>query len=155
MILTPVELTFTSAGLTTGTNSYSTGFQLGTQITVANFVGSSGGYGYITKVVLEDDTNIIGAVDLNIFNATVTPSADRAAAAFSDADAVKRVDIISMPYPVIDGTGGNNRTSVWSGRRLVKMAATSAFINMTTRSAHTFFGAVGSLHGIIYVEQVS
>lgn len=155
MILTPVELTFTSAGLTTATNAYSTGFQLGTLITVANLVGTSGGYAYITKVVLEDDSNIIGVVDVNIFNATVTLSSDRTAFAVSDADALKRVDIITMPYPIIDGTGGNNRTSIWTGRRLVKMAATSAFIGLETRSGHTFFGATTALHGIIYVEQVS
>jgi len=149
-----VEIAFTSAGLTTATTPYTDGDMLGTQLTLANFFASSGGLAYITGARLEDDSAVIGVVDLAFFNASVTPAADNVAAAWSDADALKRVAQVFLPYPAVDSGSAANRTAFWEGAVPLKATTgTSAFMSMITRSSHTFFGATTSLHGILYVEQ--
>src|SRR5688572_8682452 len=76
----------TSAGLTTASTAYAAGDQLGTELSFANAVRVSGGYGSIVGATLLDKAKVNGGVDLYLFDRSVTPAADNAAFAFSDSD---------------------------------------------------------------------
>ena len=145
-----VEVSATSAGLTTATTAYTAGDMLGTIWSWSSAVASSGGYGYIVGVVLEDDTNIIGNVDMVFFNASVTQAADNAAVSYSDGDAQLSVGSIQLPYP---RTYALNRVASWQGAMPFKVAATTLYGGLITQSAHTFFGATTALHCKLYIDQ--
>jgi hypothetical protein len=145
-----VEVSATSAGLTTVTTAYTSGDMLGTIWSFTSAVATSGGYGYVVGAVLEDDSSVIGAVDIVLFNATVTQAANNAAASWSDADAALSVGSITLPYPKVYAL---NRIASWEGAKPFKVAATTLFAGMITRSDHTFFGATTALHCKLYIDQ--
>lgn len=151
------EVAFTAAGLTTATTNYSTDDMLGTELTVTNFVLANGGFAYIVGVVLEDDSNVMGPVDIYVHNASTTPAANNAAASWSDADAAKQRAIIHMPQPTLTSASGLNRTSHWEGLLLVKAGAatTSVFVDLVTRAAgFVFASGATALHGVFLLEQL-
>lgn len=143
------QLSVASAGLTTATTAYADGDQLGTILTFAP-AGSPTGL-MIMSATLIDAANIVGAVDLFLFDRSVTLATDNAAGpAVSDADALFCQGVIEFPYPKL---AGNNRVSHIDSLALpVKpnVAATGFFGALVTRSAHTFFGAVGNLQVILH-----
>jgi hypothetical protein len=145
-----VEITATSAGLTTASTAYVGGDMLGTQWSFASAVATSGGLGVIEGLVLLDESDIIGAVDLLLFNASVTQAADNAPNSWSDADMANCVGVISLP-PAYDSA--LNRVISWSGALPIKLAATTLYAGFVTRSAHTFFGATTSLKARLYIRQ--
>jgi hypothetical protein len=79
-----LNIQVTSAGLTNAT--YAAGDQLGNQYTFASAARVSGGTGRITSVVLMDEADTIGPVDVVFFDRSVTLAADNAAFSISDAD---------------------------------------------------------------------
>lgn len=79
-----LRIQVTSAGLTNAV--YAAGDQLGNQYTFANAARVSGGTGRITSVVLMDEADTIGAVDVVFFDRSVTLAADNATFSISDAD---------------------------------------------------------------------
>jgi hypothetical protein len=131
-----------SAGLTTATTAYTANDQLGTILTFAAAVRVSGGTGVLQSAMLLDQAAVTGAVDLYLFDRSVTLAADNAAAAFSDADMLFCLGVISFPAPV-GGTGNSVVQSV-SGLG-ISCNATSLFGALVTRTAHTFFGAATNL----------
>jgi hypothetical protein len=139
-----------SAGLTTATTAYVTGDQLGTILTFANAVRQTGATGVIQSATLLDQAAVIGAVDLYLFDRSVTLAADNAAAAFSDADMLFCLGIISFAAP-IGGTGNSIATAV-SGLGIMP-SGTSLFGALVTRSGHTFFGAVTNLAVSLHILQ--
>jgi hypothetical protein len=146
-----VEVSATAAGLTTATTAYTAGDMLGTQWSFLNAVATSGGYGYVEKVVVEDDSNVVGGIDIFMFNATVTQAADNAAASWSDADAAKCVGVLSVPGAISTAL---NREAIWEGSSPFKLAGTTLFCGFVTRSAHTFFASgATALHVIMYINQ--
>src|SRR5437667_264578 len=98
----PVQVDVVSAGLTTATTAYTSGDQLGTEITVGTMAAANAGYGAIVAIELVDYSAILGAVDVFVFGDTTTPAADNAAAAWSDADSLKSIpgSPIMLPGPV-------------------------------------------------------
>lgn len=145
-----VEVTATSAGLTTATTAYTAGDMLGTQWSFTGAVATSGGYGYVVGAVLLDETDVIGAVDIFLFNASVTQAADNAANSWSDADMANCVGGLSLPAPFDSGL---NREATWQGVVPFKLAATTLYAGFVTRAAHTFFGATTSLKAKLYIDQ--
>jgi len=152
---TPTQIAVVSAGLTTATNAYVTGDQLGTEITVTGAASSNAGFGAITGIELVDYSNILGAVDLFLFSDSTTPAADNAAAAWSDADALKSVagSPVFLPAPVAMtsnrlGGVGNLWIPFKSGAGHANL-----FADLVTRSGHTFFGAVGDIKLLFSVVQ--
>jgi hypothetical protein len=139
-----------SAGLTTATTAYVTGDQLGTILTFANAVRQNGATGVIQSATLLDQAAIIGAVDLYLFDRSVTLAADNAAAAFSDADMLFCLGIISFAAP-IGGTGNSISTTV-SGLGVMP-SGTSLFGALVTRAGHTFFGAATNLAVSLHILQ--
>src|SRR5512139_4042286 len=69
-----------------------------TPITFANAVASSGGSGTVRSVTISDPAaSTATALELWLFNATITPPADSAAWDLSDANGLKCVGVISIP----------------------------------------------------------
>jgi hypothetical protein len=143
------QVSVASAGLTTATTAYTDGDTLGTILTFAPS-GSPAGL-IITGAELVDAANIIGAVDLFLWDRSVTQAADNAAGpAVSDADALFTQGVIEFPYPKL---AGNNRIATLDSlARQIKpnVAGTGFFGTLVTRSGHTFFGAVGNLQVILH-----
>lgn len=140
-----------SAGLTIATTAYVSGDQLGTIFTFASAVRATGGTGYLTGVILNDKSNIIGAVDLVLFRESVTLAADNAAFAVSDADMDKAIGIISLPSAT--NLVNNRLTCAFDFKLPFDCVGTSLFLALITRSGHTFFGAATDLVITLFVEQ--
>lgn len=100
-----VRTTVTSAGLSTGA-TYAAGDQMGNLFTFNGVSRLSGGTGTIVGVTLIDSGDVLGAVDLVIFDSSVTLAADNAAFAISDTDALKTVCLIQLAGAI---DIGNNR----------------------------------------------
>lgn len=145
-----VEQQQTSSGLTAATTAYTSGDQLGAQLTFTNAVRVSGSRGVIEGAVLTDDSAVVGPVDAFLFRSTSTPAADNAANSWSDADMQNCVGVISLPQPY---SSALNRVSTWSGAIPFGCAATSLFVCLVTRSDHTFFGAATALRLRLFIRQ--
>ncbi len=146
------KLATTSGGLTTATTAYTAGDQVGTEFTMANAARASGGSGYIVGCTLMDETDIIGAYDVVIFDSATTPAADNAAASWSDGDAAKIVGII--PLVGAYDTGLNRVAQAFNlAIPYVCSGGTSLYANLICRVGHTFFGATTSLKLALYVER--
>lgn len=143
------QVSVASAGLTIATTAYTDGDQLGTIFTFAPS-GAPANL-MIMSATLIDAANVIGAADLFLFDRSVTLPADNVAGpAVSDADALFSQGVIEFPYPKL---AGNNRISHIDSLALPikpNVAATGFFGALVTRSAHTFFGAVGNLQVILH-----
>lgn len=146
------RIAVTSTGLTTATTAYTAGDTLGQEFELADAARASGGTGRIVGVVLLDEQDVIGAVDVVFTRASVTLAANNAAWAISDADAANV--IACVPLSVVDI--GNNRIAQASNLSIPYdcSGGTSLFCSLITRTGHTFFsGGVGSLKLQVYVER--
>jgi hypothetical protein len=133
----------TSAGLTTATTAYSAGDQLGTELSFANAVRDSGGYGTVVTATLLDKAKVNAGVDLYLFDRSVTPAADNAAMAFSDADMAFCVGVVEFRAP--KANANNSLALAVNLPLLVKCNVTTLYGHLVTLVGHTFFGAVGDL----------
>jgi hypothetical protein len=144
-----------SSGLTTSVTAYTSADQLGTEITLAALAGANNGFGVITGISVVDDGDVLGSFDLFLFSDSTTPAADNAAAAWSDADAVKIVPgfPINMPTPI---DVGGARISAVSGLWIPFQSGSGhddLFCDLVTRSGHTFFVAADDIHVRVSVIQ--
>lgn len=146
-IRTAARIGVDSAGLTTSTTNYTSGDTLGTELTFANAANVSGWGGVITGAVLVDKALKVntGDVDLFIFSAASTPSADNAAANWADDDQSNLIGVIK--FATADWRSvANNATNSQNGQSITyDCAATSLFGVLVTRQANAFFTAVGDL----------
>lgn len=150
---TIVTVDVTSAGLTTATNAYSAGNVLGTLITAA-VASATGRPVRILSALLTDKANVLGPVDVNIYSATVTLAADRAAQSVSDTDLLLLLGTLSFGGANV---GALNRSSQLLGGlplTLVTTSSANVFVEFVTRSGHTFFGAAGDIRLRLTVEQL-
>lgn len=146
------RIAVTSAGLTTSATAYTAGDQVGTQLTFANAARSSGGGGMIVGCVLISAADITGPYDLLLTDSSITLAADNAAFAISDADALKIVGLVQMSGAF--DIGNNRIAQIYNlAMPYVCSGGTSLFGGLITRSAHTFFGAVGDIQVDLYVER--
>lgn len=139
------------AGLTTATTSYAVGDQLGTGLEFANVVRDSGGTARIDSAFMLDKSAIVYGADLYLFSQSVTPAADNAAWAFSDAHMMFCQGVIEFRAPRFSA---NNGFSVGLGLPIiVEPAATSLFGYLVTQAAHTFFGSATDLVVTLGISQ--
>lgn len=143
-----LQISVQSAGLTNAT--YAAGDQLGNQYTLANAARASGGYGYITKVLLIDANDSLNACDVVFFDRSVTLAADNAAFAISDADALFVQGLVSLiPYDI-----GNNRLIQATNLRIpYKCNGTDLFAGVITRSANAAITTATTHQLIVTVER--
>jgi hypothetical protein len=132
-----------SAGLTTATTAYVAGDQLGTILEFTNASRTAGAPSEIRSATLLDKAKIVGAVDLYLFDRSVTLAADNAANGFSDADMAYCLGILRFPPPVVNANNG--LATIEASGLAVVPNATSLFGALVTRSGHTFFGAATDL----------
>ena len=137
-----------AAGLTTSATAYSSGDQLGTEITLPDVAGATAGFGIITGISLIDDGDILLSTEIYVFSDTTTEAADNAAAAWSDADAVKIVPGFPLVMPAPIDVGGVRVAGL--GNLWIPFQSGSGhddlFVDVVTRSAHTFFTAADDVH---------
>jgi hypothetical protein len=139
-------------GVTTATTAYVAGDQVGLPITLANAARLSGGSGTIVGATLIDQSDIIGAYDLVIFDSSVTLAVDNAAFSITDADSLKIVALIQLAG-AFDLT--NNRVAQAYNLAITYVCSggTSLYAALITRAGHTFFTA-GALPQVnVYVER--
>lgn len=148
----PKTVVVASGGLTTSVTAYTAGDVLGTEFTFT--VARASGRGcVITSAMLVDKAKITGACDLYLFDRASTPAADNAANSWADADAINGLGRIGFETPVASAL--NSTAVAVTGLPLVVLGNSSTDIKGTlvTRTAHTFFGAVGDLVVVLGVEQ--
>jgi hypothetical protein len=128
------------AGLTTATTLYTDGDVLGTNPMSWNLGFDKG---IIGSAVLINATVNLGAVDLFLYDRTVTSAANNAAHAISDADRLFSLGMIQFPAASIGGDTNGQIASVDSlGIFYDVNASTTIFGILVTRSTHTVhFGA--------------
>lgn len=133
------NVTATSTGLTTATTAYTDGDTLGDELSWN--VGFD--KGLILGAVLTDESNIVGAIDLFLFDRAVTAAADNAAHSISDADRLFAMGIIQFPFPAADANG---RTAAIDSLAVPFDCNASTTIHgiLVTRSGHTFFSSGGA-----------
>lgn len=145
-----VIVDITISGLTNV--AYAAGDVLGTIMSSASFARYTAGSGRVTGAVMVDAADVMGAVDLFLFDTTVSPGADNAAFNPSDADMLRCLGVIQLPAPF---DAGSNRVATWAGSVpfVCTSASTTVFIVAVTRSAN---GAHPSATGLTFrfiVEQ--
>ena len=139
-------------GVTTATTAYVAGDQVGLPITLANAARVSGGSGTIVGATLIDQSDIIGAYDLVIFDSSVTLATDNLAFAISDADSLKIVALIQLAG-AFDLTNNRIAQSYNLAIPYVCSGGTSLFAALINRAGHTFF-TTGQLPQVnVYVER--
>lgn len=141
-----------AANLTAATTAYVSGDQLGDLIEFSNAARTSGSGGMIRSATLLSQDSIVGAVDLFLFDRSVTAAADNAANSFSDADMAFCQGILSFGTPVVSGAN-SLATIEFSGLSFISNA-TSLFAALVTRSDHTYFSVSNAITVSLVIEQV-
>lgn len=138
-----------SAGLTTSTTAYTSGDQLGTELTFASCARVSGQGGVIVGAVLLDKPKVLSAtpadVDLLLFSSSITGAADNAAFDDSDTDMgelVAKIRFSLADWVSMSSNAFNQQQNLAIG---YTCDATSLFGILVSRTNHTFFGAVTDL----------
>lgn len=141
------EFPVTIANLTTAATPYTSADQMGNVATVTGVANVNGGLVNIVGATVTDDSGVLGAFDLVIFNGTAPPTlaADNAAAAISVADNVKVRAVFSFVAANLVNTGGRiagNFLPV-SGAQGVKCADASKdlYLGLIARSANAVFAS--------------
>lgn len=131
----------TSTGLTTSTTAYTAGDVMGAEMQWDLGTGPSG---LVLAAQLVDAADIVGAVDLFLFDRSVTFGTDNAAPSISDADALFALGVVEFPAP--KDVGGVRIAHIDSLSLPVTANASGiVYGRLVTRSAHTFFAAAGNL----------
>lgn len=156
MAWAPYFIQAASGGLTIATNTYVAGDQLGTEITLTGASLAAGASGAIVGVEMIDYSNVLGAVDMFLFYDSTSPAADNAACAWSDADSLKNIPGSPLMLPGPTSTT-NNRTASLANVWIPYQTGASAnlYCDLVTRSAHTYFGAVGDIKLNVVVMRFS
>jgi hypothetical protein len=134
-----------SVTLTVGA-TYATGDFVGTSatpITFANAVRTSGGSATLRSVTISDPAaSTAAALELWLFNATVTPPADSAAWDLSDADGLKCVGVVPIPTTAQFLSSATSVMHVGNLGLQFHCAATSLFGALVTRGSPTYTGTL-------------
>jgi hypothetical protein len=149
----PACVDVVSSGLTTATTAYTSGDQLGAEMTVTLASNSEPCSGYIVGALVTDDSDVMGAVDLVFFTAASSPAADNAAAAWADANAQTITAAMSLTT-VID-TGANRVVTTGLADVKVPFVAPTGrlFLNAITRTGNAVFASgATALRYRIFVE---
>lgn len=142
-----------SVTLTVGA-TYATGDFVGTTstpISFANAVRTSGGSATIRSITISDPAaSTAAALELWLFNATVTPPADSAAWNLSDADGLKCVGVIPIPTTAQFVSSATGVMHVGALGLQFHCAATTLFGALVTRGSPTYTGTLQVMLEIEY-----
>jgi hypothetical protein len=148
-----VRVQITSAGLTTVTTTYAAGDTLGNLMTFTGMARATGGGGRITSMILSDYSDVIGAIDVFVFRASVTFGTDNSAPSISDADTLSLVGIVPLLGPV--DLGGVKVISAHNINIPYDCSGgTSLYVGLVTRTANAVFaGGADSLRLTFFAER--
>jgi len=130
--------------------AYTAGDAVGGLLTFAGAVLAAGGTGLVlAATALCKTPALLPILELWLFDATFTPTADNAAFAPSDADMAKCLGVlpVSAWYDA-----GSNSMAVWRGAHPVRLVGTSLFGQLVTRTAVTL-GSTSDLTIAVNVSQ--
>lgn len=153
VVADPTVAIAASVTLTVGA-TYAAGDFVGTSaapISFANAARVSGGSGTIRSVTISDPSaSTAAALELWLFNATVTPPADSAAWNLSDADGLKCVGVIQIPTTAQFLSSATGVMHVGLLGLQFHCAATTLFGALVTRGTPTY---TGTLQVMLEIEQ--
>lgn len=144
-----------STGLTTAVTTYASGDMLGNEMVFASAARASAGSGRVRGATLIDKAKVLAATELWLFDRSVTPAADNAANAFSDADALFWVGTVFFPAPLQSANNYLSQATSSSTGFLpmpYRCNSTSLYGYLVTRSANGVFGAVGDIVISLFLE---
>lgn len=134
-----------SVTLTVGA-TYATGDFVGTSatpISFANAVRTAAGSATLRSVTISDPAaSTAAALELWLFNATVTPPADSAAWNLSDADGLKCVGVVPIPTTAQFLSSATSVMHVGNLGLQFHCAATTLFGALVTRGSPTYTGTL-------------
>lgn len=143
-----LDVIATSSGLTTATTPYTSGDMLGAALT---FSISPATYAYVNGAEIVDLADITGAVDLYLFDRSVTFGTDNAAPSISDADQLFSRGKLSFPAP--DDLGGSRMATLDSLLKQVRANGSNTIYGyLVTRSDHSFFGAATNIQVVLHTS---
>jgi len=116
---------------------YAAGDAVGGLLTFANAARVSGGGGVIKNMIIIDDDKETGALELWLFKATFTPTADNAAFTVSDADLENCIGVISTANGDWFAAANNQVADVETSKRY-DLTGTSMFGQLVTRGTQTY-----------------
>lgn len=120
----------TSAGLTNAV--YADGDVLGNEM---QWDIGTGSYAFVVAAQLIDTADVVGAVDLFLFDRSVALGTDNAPPSLSDADSLFSIGVLEFPYP--KDLGGTRIAHLDSIATPIKANASGLiFGRMVTRSAN-------------------
>jgi hypothetical protein len=126
--------------------TYATGDFVGTSATPISFTSAartSGGGGKIVSLTISDPAaSTAAALELWLFNATVTVPNDSAAWNLSDADGLKCVGVISIPTTAQFLSSATSVMNVNNINLQYSCAATTLFGALVTRGSPTYTGSL-------------
>lgn len=134
----------TAAGLTTASTNYTSGDQLGTELSFASIVRTARG-AVVQSAVLSDKAKVMGACDLYLFSAATTPAADNAANAWSDADMLNCIGVIHFTDIIVSANNYLIQATNMVPLVVKPGSGTTIYGDLVTRSANVFFGAATDL----------
>lgn len=120
--------------------AYAAADQFGTIVSVSNAARVAGAGGRIEKVIYHDADDVMGGIDLVLFESSVTLAADNAAYAVSDADGRAAVGMVNMTY--LNDMGAQRLGIVEPGTPYV-CAATTLYVAVIARVAATITSTTG------------
>lgn len=123
----------------------------GAPISFANAVRTSGGSATLRSVTISDPAaSAAVALELWLFNATVTPPADSAAWNLSDADGLKCVGVVPIPTTAQFLSSATGVMHVSNLGLQFHCAATTLFGALVTRGSPTYTGTLQVMLDIEY-----
>lgn len=156
---TPINVSDATVVITVGVTltvgaTYASGDFVGTSttpISFANAVRTSGGSATIRSITISDPAaSPAAALELWLFNATITPPADSAAWNLSDADGLKCVGVISIPTTAQFLSSATGVLHVGLLGLQFHCAATTLFGALVTRGTPTYTGTLQVMLEIEY-----
>ena len=148
--ITPI--TVVPTGLTTSVTAYTSGDVVGAQMQFKLGDGAGPAYGEIENVVIIDKANVLGAVELWLFSAAVTPAADNAAVSFSDADLASLVQIFPVANVYAQANGKVIIMDPAEDRPVQTGAGGILYGSLVTRTGNSFFSAQGDVIVTMHYE---
>ena len=153
LVQSTVRIVVVASGLTTAPPAYTTGDQLGAELTFANAASTAGWGGIVIGAALLDAGLKVntGDVDLYLFSAASSPAPDNAPAEWSAASMGNFVGIVRFPAGDWRTTASNAVNSQQSLSIGYGCAATSLYGALVTRQDNAAFATAADLRVILHV----
>ena len=143
----------TIGGISTSGLAYVAGNQIGTLTTITNAARATGGSGVLTGMVIADAGVALSAVDIYLFDQSITPtSTDKTALNIATSDIAKLVQVVQLTGPFTTTSSRHVQAQNISVPYTCS-GGTSLYALLVARAANAIFGASETLTLICYFER--